>query len=151
MTLTAIPPNILRDCRRRLMAQIDAGTSISLGTLAAEVDLTPPAALTALHRIVVLDLLPIRAELQIICPECSETVQLVTGLAAWILTPHAFQVPCHCGRTFDTGPSFLDLVLVPSVARHRLPLARQVAETPHAHSASVTPDDGPEQLRLGLA
>jgi hypothetical protein len=152
MTKQAIPADILSACRRRLMAQIDAGQQVSLGSLAAELDLTPPAALAALHRTVVVDLLPIRAELLIACPSCDETVQLVTGLAAWILAAHAFQVPCTCGETFSTGPSYLDLVLVPSVARNRIPHAgaKQVAESARPLSTSVVPVDGPEQLSMGL-
>lgn len=152
MTKQVIPPNILSACRRRLMAQIDAGQQISLGSLAAELDLTPPAALAALHRTVVGDLLPIRAELLIACPACGDTVQLVTGLAAWLLAAQIVDVPCHCGATFTTGPSYLDLVLVPSVARNRFPTAqaKQVAESARPLSTSIVPDDGPEQLSMDL-
>jgi hypothetical protein len=150
MTTPAIAPHILSACRRHLMALIESGQGTSLGTLAAELDLPPPAAVVALHRTVVMDLLPIRAELLVACPCCEETVQLVTGLAAWILTAQEFQVPCTCGETFAMGPSYLDLVLVPSVARHKLSGARKVAESAHPTSASVSMDDRPEQLTMDL-
>lgn len=99
--------------RRQLEALIAGGEGLTLGSLAADLDLAPDEALTLLHRVVVQAHLPIRAQLELRCPACRQALEALLGLAAWVLAARSFQVPCACGQTVTLLPSFPDLLLKP--------------------------------------
>lgn len=99
--------------RRQLAALVAAGEGLTLGSLAADLDLAPLEALTLLHRVVIQAHLPIRAQLDLQCPACRQEMEPLLGLAAWILAGGSYQVPCACGLTVAIEPNVLDLLLKP--------------------------------------
>ena len=141
--MTAEPLSFTDAAARRLL-QDWAGEPVSLGSLAAELDLAPPEAFALLLRLTACEPTTWRAEFVIACECCGTVIDTVTGPAAWALAGGRFSLVCNCGHTVQREDEYLDLVLQPVVAARPQP-AKRVAESSRSRSKTLgSPTDSPQ-------